>query len=145
MSAEQHNPLCDCLDINPDGIRKPCNCGAELSVDDWRRLRDIARECIRNSGGDPDAEPNDQAEGARPDAGRSYPPALGSASDGVWWCNAHQRLATHTDANGRHFCDPALGGILLPCHAVFKPNSAMCLSKVITADHELDLGIKQEV
>jgi hypothetical protein len=26
-NADQHNPLCDCLDINPDGIRKPCNCG----------------------------------------------------------------------------------------------------------------------
>ena len=56
MSAsQQHNPLCDSLDINPDGIRKPCNCGAELSVDTKRRLRAFARECIRNSGGDPDA------------------------------------------------------------------------------------------
>jgi hypothetical protein len=26
LEAEQHNPLCDCLDINPDGIHKPCNC-----------------------------------------------------------------------------------------------------------------------
>jgi hypothetical protein len=42
---------------NPDGIRKPCNCGADLSVDAKRRLRAFARECIRNSGGDPDAQP----------------------------------------------------------------------------------------
>ena len=58
MSAsQQHNPLCACLDINPDGIRKPCDCGAELSVDAKRRLRAFARECIRNSGGDPDQQP----------------------------------------------------------------------------------------
>jgi hypothetical protein len=50
-----HNPLCDCLDVNPDGIRKPCNCGAELSVDRKRRIRAFVRLCIRNSGGDPDA------------------------------------------------------------------------------------------
>ena len=64
MSAEQHNSLCDCLDINPDGIRKPCNCGAELSVDAKRRLRQFARECIRNSGGDPDDTANNAVRGA---------------------------------------------------------------------------------
>jgi hypothetical protein len=31
--------------------------GAELSVDTKRRLRAFARECIRNSGGDPDPHP----------------------------------------------------------------------------------------
>jgi hypothetical protein len=56
-ASQQHNPLCDSLDINPDGIRKPCNCGAELSVETKRRLRAFARECIRNSGGDPDQQP----------------------------------------------------------------------------------------
>jgi hypothetical protein len=37
----------------------PCVTGAasELSVDTKRRLRAFARECIRNSGGDPDAQP----------------------------------------------------------------------------------------
>lgn len=25
----EHNPDCDVNDINPDGIVKPCNCGAE--------------------------------------------------------------------------------------------------------------------
>lgn len=76
MSAEQHNPLCDCLDINPDGIRKPCNCGAELSVDAKRRLRAFARECIRNSGGDPDAEPNAEAHGRA--VARTVQPLVGS-------------------------------------------------------------------
>ena len=66
MSAEKHNPLCDCLDINPDGIRKPCNCGAELSVDAKRRLREFARECIRNSGGDPDDTANSLLDGRTP-------------------------------------------------------------------------------
>ncbi len=64
MSKEQHNPLCDSLDSNPDGIRKPCNCGAELSVDAKRRMLAVARECIRNSGGDPDepTAPNKERE-----------------------------------------------------------------------------------
>jgi hypothetical protein len=24
----KHDPMCDYLDSNPDGIRKPCNCGS---------------------------------------------------------------------------------------------------------------------
>jgi hypothetical protein len=27
----EHNPDCDVNDINPDGIKKPCNCGAQNS------------------------------------------------------------------------------------------------------------------
>lgn len=27
-----HSPDCDTQDINPDGIRKPCNCGAPSSL-----------------------------------------------------------------------------------------------------------------
>lgn len=37
---------------------------------------------------------------------------------GKWWCRSHRRDATHTDGNGRPCCNPDLGGILLPCHAV---------------------------
>ena len=44
-------------------------------------------------------------------------------AEGVWWCNSHKRQATHTDAHGRRCCDPALGGILLPCNVVFAPMS----------------------
>lgn len=40
--------------------------------------------------------------------------------DGMWWCNAHKREATHV-RNGRPCCDPKLGGILLPCMVVFVP------------------------
>ena len=45
--------------------------------------------------------------------------ALLSDEGGMWWCNSHQREATHTDANGEHRCDSALGGITLPCSVVF--------------------------
>jgi len=51
---------------------------------------------------------------------RTSPPPC-SASEGVWWCNSHQRQATHTDQQGRRCCEPALGGILLPCNVVFAP------------------------
>lgn len=27
-----HSPDCDTQDLNPDGIRKPCNCGAQSSL-----------------------------------------------------------------------------------------------------------------
>jgi len=34
----------------------------------------------------------------------------------IWWCNSHQRQATHIDwKQGKWVCDPKLGGILLPC------------------------------
>ena len=61
--SQQHDPLCDCLDIAPDGIRKPCNCGAELPPATKRRLAAFARLCIRNSGGDPDAQAAETQEG----------------------------------------------------------------------------------
>lgn len=40
-----------------------------------------------------------------------------------WWCNSHERWATHVWSNGdirgwQHCCAPSLGGILLPCFAV---------------------------
>ena len=46
-------PIADRIRADMAG-RKPCYCGAELSIDTMRRLRAFARECIRNSGGDPD-------------------------------------------------------------------------------------------
>ena len=41
----------------------------------------------------------------------------------TWWCNSHQRRATHmyfhAGHNGVfHCCDPKLGGIMLPCRSV---------------------------
>lgn len=39
--------------------------------------------------------------------------------DGMWWCNSHQREATHVDEHGEHECDANLGGITLPCRVVF--------------------------
>jgi hypothetical protein len=40
------------------------------------------------------------------------------STDGIWWCNSHQMEATHY-RNGRHICDPKLGGITIPCFVVF--------------------------
>ena len=39
----------------------------------------------------------------------------------LWWCNSHERRATHILKRGgsvEHHCDPKLDGILLPCFAV---------------------------
>lgn len=42
----------------------------------------------------------------------------------VWWCNAHQRPATHIGRkpgfaiDRKHHCDPQLGGIMIPCDCV---------------------------
>ncbi len=46
-------------------------------------------------------------------------PLLESA--GLWWCNSHQREATHIRKDGTRCCDPKLGGILLSCQVVFAP------------------------
>lgn len=35
----------------------------------------------------------------------------------VWWCNSHNRFATHV-CNERHCCRPGQSGILLPCFAI---------------------------
>ena len=35
-----------------------------------------------------------------------------------WWCVVHNREATHTQPNGKHACDPSLGGITLGCQVV---------------------------
>jgi hypothetical protein len=43
-----------------------------------------------------------------------------SSGEGVYWCNHHNREATHEDKRGR-CCDPTLGGILIPCQVVFSP------------------------
>lgn len=45
------------------------------------------------------------------------PPYELAATDELWWCNSHQRRATHKRGD-YHCCDPALGGILLPCSCV---------------------------
>ncbi len=51
-----------------------------------------------------------------------YPPATDTFTpSGTWWCNSHCRVATHLKQNGEHCCEPGLGGILLPCFAVFAP------------------------
>ena len=44
-------------------------------------------------------------------------------SDGSFWCRTHKRMATHLlvrdgELSPKHVCDPALGGITLPCDAV---------------------------
>lgn len=49
-----------------------------------------------------------------------------SEPKGIWWCNTHNREATHIDAHRKRCCDPNLGGILLPCHVVFDPNGLDC-------------------
>lgn len=41
---------------------------------------------------------------------------MNDSTDQVWWCESHQRVATHIAADGRRHCDPALGGITLPCN-----------------------------
>ena len=51
-----------------------------------------------------------------------YPPATDTfTASGTWWCNSHGRAATHLMPDGKHCCAPGLGGILLPCFAVFAP------------------------
>lgn len=40
---------------------------------------------------------------------------------GTWWCNSHGRAATHVTHNGARCCAPRLGGIMIPCFAVFAP------------------------
>lgn len=42
-------------------------------------------------------------------------------NEGIWWCNSHNRVATHLDKKGRHCCDPNLGGICIPCRSVLLP------------------------
>jgi hypothetical protein len=46
--------------------------------------------------------------------------AILKQSDGIWWCNSHQREATWIGPRGRE-CDPKLGGIMLPCRVIFAP------------------------
>ncbi len=40
----------------------------------------------------------------------------------LWWCNSHGRRASHVlhreTMEPTHVCDPALGGIMLPCSCV---------------------------
>ena len=39
----------------------------------------------------------------------------------TWWCNSHNRVATHILKRGDwevHHCEPGLAGILLPCECV---------------------------
>jgi len=43
-----------------------------------------------------------------------------------WYCESHRREATHIDPKGRHVCQPGLGGILLPCHAVIQKRGEPC-------------------
>lgn len=49
------------------------------------------------------------------------PAAQDISAEGTWWCNSHQREATHIDQIGRRCCDPDLAGILLPCSVVLAP------------------------
>lgn len=41
---------------------------------------------------------------------------VGSVNGVRGWCRSHQRPATHTAPNGGPCCDPAQGGITLPCN-----------------------------
>lgn len=47
----------------------------------------------------------------------------------LWWCNSHQRRATHIrerdDGVKRHVCNPSLPGILLPCVVIDLTNEVM--------------------
>ncbi len=44
---------------------------------------------------------------------------------GTWWCQSHSRPATHLVErgwrSGERCCNPRLGGIMIPCFAVFAP------------------------
>lgn len=40
------------------------------------------------------------------------------SSGRIWWCNAHQRRATHVRDETEHCCEPGLVGAPLPCKAV---------------------------
>jgi hypothetical protein len=47
------------------------------------------------------------------------PPVPGTKVVGakmIWWCDVHDRQATHPDKRtGEYQCDPKLGGIMMPC------------------------------
>ena len=40
------------------------------------------------------------------------------ADERLFWCNSHQRKATHVDTHGKPECNPELGGIMIPCRVV---------------------------
>jgi len=40
---------------------------------------------------------------------------------GTWWCGVHNRHATHVDERGKRYCNPRLGGIMIPCMAELVP------------------------
>ena len=42
MTEPTHNPDCDVMDINPDGIVKPCNCARRIS---WAGVDPICPIC----------------------------------------------------------------------------------------------------
>jgi hypothetical protein len=47
-SAFDHSPDCDVNDANPDGIKKPCNCGADMRLAD-RLLLVMSNDAIRKA------------------------------------------------------------------------------------------------
>src|ERR1700685_3364615 len=53
---------------------------------------------------------------------------------GSWWCKSHNRAATHMsqrpDGSQRHCCNPALGGIMLPCECEELPGDKPDVSAV---------------
>lgn len=50
-----------------------------------------------------------------------------------WWCNSHNRPATHLWGT-KHVCDPRLGGILLPCSCVSAKELRVILTFIETDD-----------
>ena len=55
----------------------------------------------------------------------------------LWWCNSHNRRATHQYPDGRHRCDPSKGGILLPCVVVDLTGQLEFISEPANPDYEL--------
>lgn len=67
-------------------------------------------------------EPSQAAASRYHGTGKAVEPETGGVVPlGLWWCNTHQREATCISPRGRRYCDPSLGGILLPCMVVMAP------------------------
>jgi len=58
----------------------------------------------------------------------------------TWWCNSHNRRATHIGPQGHH-CDPDLGGILLPCFAVNLTGLIEIEEKTMSEDAKMHDGL----
>lgn len=94
---------------NPDWITVPQGeiNGFEMRNGKWAQVRYIMKD--------------GKITEASPDVD-SLPRYIKANPDEYWWCNVHERRATHIlqreGMEDHHDCDPDLGGITMPCRCV---------------------------